>query len=217
MSAYILKEIKELSLADTIASAQSICNEIPITHIPIIENSIFFGCFSESDIRAIENRENSIHHYKEMLLFFYANEDTNLLELITIFSDNNTNIVPVLNHAREYLGYYELNDVLDVFSASPFLYQQGILITVEKLKKDFSICETSQIVESNNAKVLGIYISSEKADAFEVTIKVITENINTIIQTFRRYNYHIISKHKDDSYLRDLKTRSDYLQKYLDM
>ena len=217
MNEYILKEIKELTLGSTVETAKKVCDEIPVTHLPVVQNNIFLGCFSESDVRTIENREETIEEHKDSLTFFYADKEHKLLDLITIFSDNDTNILPVLNSNKEYLGYYELNDVLDVFNSSPFLYQQGVIITIEKLKKDFSISEAAQIIESNNAKLLGVYISSEKADTFEVTVKIITEDINTIIQTFRRYNYNIISEHKDDFYLEDLKNRSDYLQKYLDM
>jgi len=104
-----------------------------------------------------------------------------------------------------------------MFSASPFLFNEGVSIVVEKNKKDFSISEVSQIVESNDGKILGLYISSEISDTMQVTIKINSEDINEIIQTFRRYNYFVISEHKDDFYLQDLKDRSDYLQKYLDM
>jgi serine phosphatase RsbU (regulator of sigma subunit) len=41
--------------------------------------------------------------------------------------------------------------------------------------------------------------------------------LNEIIQTFRRYNYEIISDHQEDSYLLNLKERSDYLDKYLNI
>ncbi|NNK82694.1 MAG: acetoin utilization protein acuB, partial [Flavobacteriaceae bacterium] len=34
---------------------------------------------------------------------------------------------------------------------------------------------------------------------------------------FRRYSYNIVSGHEDDSFLEDLKERSDYLNKYLNM
>ena len=87
----------------------------------------------------------------------------------------------------------------------------------EKNKKDFSVSEVSQIVESNNATILALYISNQTSDAIQATLKINSEDINEVIQTFRRYNYNLISEHKDDFYLQDLKDRSDYLQKYLDM
>ena len=77
--------------------------------------------------------------------------------------------------------------------------------------------EVTQIVETNGGKILGIYIS-EKQDGFvQITLKVISNEINEIMHTFRRYNYEIISTHENDIYLEDLKNRSEYLQKYLEM
>jgi hypothetical protein len=125
--------------------------------------------------------------------------------------------MPFLNDKKKYLGYYELNDILEIFSASPFICNDGISIVLEKNKKDFSVSEVSQIVESNDGKILGLFISHEFSDTMQATIKINSEDINEIIQTFRRYNYNVISEHKDDFYLQDLKDRSDYLQKYLDM
>ena len=83
------------------------------------------------------------------------------------------------------------------------------------LDKDYSISEIAQIAETNNAQLLGIHISKKTEQATQITIKVNTENINEIIQSYRRYAYNVISNHKDDSYLEDLKNRSNYLQKYL--
>ena len=97
------------------------------------------------------------------------------------------------------------------------MFSDGIIIVIEKNKKDFSISEISQIVESNNATILGVYISNQTSDIIQATVKINSQDINEVIQTFRRYNFNLISKHKDDFYLQDLKDRSDYLQKYLDM
>lgn len=217
MNEYIVKEIKELTLNSTIESAEKICNEIPITHVPIVEENRLIGCFLESDVRTIEKKEDTIEKHRDTLVYFYAKEEDTVLDLLAIFSDNDTNIVPVLNKEKEYMGYYELIDVLDAFNSGPFQHQQGIVITVERLKKEFSISEIAQIVESNNAKLLGVYISNETPETYQGTLKVSSEDVNAVIQTFRRYNYNVVSEHRDDSYLKDLKNRSDYLQKYLDM
>ena len=51
----------------------------------------------------------------------------------------------------------------------------------------------------------------------EITVKISQSGLNDIIQTFRRYEYEIISEHQEDSYLNSLKERSDYLDKYLNI
>ena len=216
MKEYILNDIEVLAPENLVKKAQDICKTLPITHIPVVDKGELLGCISESDFQTIEN-SSFISEYPHLIDFFFTDENTQILKLIKLFTDNQTNIMPVLNDKKKYIGYYELNDILEVFSASPFLFNEGVSIVVEKNKKDFSISEVSQIVESNDGKILGLYISSEISDTREVTIKINSEDINEIIQTFRRYNYNVISEHKDDFYLQDLKDRSDYLQKYLDM
>jgi hypothetical protein len=88
---------------------------------------------------------------------------------------------------------------------------------IEKGINDYSFSEISQIVESNNGKLLGAFISKMKPDLVQVTLKIGSTGLNEIIQTFRRYSYVIVSGHEEDSYLESLKERSDYLNKYLNI
>jgi hypothetical protein len=62
-----------------------------------------------------------------------------------------------------------------------------------------------------------LFISESDVDSIEVTMKISLGAINEIVQTFRRYNYEIISEHQEDNYISSLKERSDYLDKYLNI
>ena len=217
MKDYILKEIKALRLKDSVKSAQKIFRNYPITHFPVIENDKLLGSFAESDIQTIENNEEELVGYAYWLNSFFADEKATVLELLKIFADNDTTIIPVLNKDKNYIGYYDLCDVLDVFSTSPFMIEESETLIVEKLINDYSMGKVAQIVEANGGKLLGLYISNKTTDFVQITLRIVSEEINEIIQTFRRYDYKIISSHENDIYLEDLKNRSDYLQKYLEM
>ncbi|MGB0891993.1 MAG: CBS domain-containing protein [Flavobacteriaceae bacterium] len=214
---YILKEIKALGLENTVNSAQKLCKDLPITHIPVVENGKLIGCLPQSDIQTIENKNRKLNEYTYLLDHFHTNVKASLLDLITLFADNDCNLIPVLDKEQNYIGYYELGDILDAFADSPFLHNESETLIVEKSKTDYSISEVSQIVESNGSKLLGLYLSSDLGDSIQITLNVISEELNEVIQTFRRYDYHVITKHEDDSYLEELKDRADYLKKYLDM
>ena len=214
---YILKEIKSLTPNATVKKAQKLFKEYPITHFNVVENGVLLGSFSESDIQTLENKDAFLSEYKHLLSYFFADEKATILELLKIFADNDCTIVPVLDAEKTYIGYYDLSDVLDVFSTSPFMAEESETLIVEALKNDFSMSRISQIVEANDGKLLGAYISEKRADFVQVTLKVVTQEINEIIQTFRRYDYTVVSLHENDLYLEDLKNRSQYLQKYLNM
>ena len=118
---------------------------------------------------------------------------------------------------NNYLGYYELEDVVRFLHETPFLKEEGGILVVEKDVTQISFSQISQIVESNNGKILGIFISNISNVKAEITVKISQSDMNEIIQTFRRHEYEIISEHQEDSYLNSLKERSDYLDKYLNI
>ncbi|PQJ79543.1 CBS domain-containing protein [Polaribacter porphyrae] len=214
---YILNEIKPLSLKSTVNTAKDLFDNFPITHFPVIENRKLLGSFAEDDIHTTENNEQELVENVHLLNSFFADEKATVLELLKIFADNDTNIIPVLDDKKEYIGYYDLRDVLDVFSTNPFMIEESETLIVEKLEDDYSMSEVTQIVETLGGRLLGLYISEKNNGFVQITLKIITEDINEIMQTFRRYDYKVISTHENDIYLEDLKNRSEYLQKYLEM
>lgn len=214
---YILKEIKALGLKTTVKRAKKLFKNYPITHFPVIEDRKLLGSFAEEDIQTIENKEEELVAHSYLMHSFFADEKATVLELLKIFADNNTTIIPVLNKDKNYMGYYDLCDVLDVFSTSPFMIEESETLIIEKQETDFSMSEISQIVEANGGKLLGLYVSEKQNNFVQITLKIVSEEINEIIQTFRRYDYKIVSTHENDIYLEDLKNRSEYLQKYLEM
>lgn len=214
---YILKEIKALTLVNTVKSAQNLCEELPITHLPVVENNKLIGCFAEDDIQTIEHKNEKLKEYGHLLQHFYTDEKASLLELISLFAEHDSNLIPVLDKNQNYIGYYELSDLLDVFADSPFLRRDNQTLIIEKNKIDFSMSEVSQIVESNDAKLLGSYVSHETTDSVRITLKIASEKMNEIIQTFRRYDYSVITQHDDDTYLEELKDRADYFKRYIEI
>ncbi|WP_347175466.1 CBS domain-containing protein [Polaribacter uvawellassae] len=211
---YILNDFTPLTTQSTVKEALKLCETYPITHIPVVENTHYVGCISQADVLTIDNKEEILKESVDIFEHFQTNNNESLLEVLKIFADNETNILPVITN-QEYLGYLDLNDVLDEFSQTPFLNTEGVVLVIEKSTKDYTMSEVSQIIESNNGIVLGAYESKRSSDKVEVTLKISSQEINEIIQTFRRYDYTIISEHKDDFYLEELKNRSDYLQKFL--
>lgn len=214
---HIINQLQPLRLKDSIAVAQLSFQQNPVTHLPVVENDQLQGCFSEEDVQILEISSDEIGNLAHLLHSFFADEKATVLELLKIFADNDANIIPVLNQEKNYIGYYDLRDVLDVFSTTPFMIEESETLIVEKAEKDYSMTEANQIVEANGGKVLGSYISEKPQQIVQVTLKVVTEDINEIMHTFRRYDYKIVSVHENDIYLEDLKNRSEYLQKYLEM
>ena len=216
-SDYISKDVKALSPNDTIAKAQKLFEHLTFTHLPIVEDKIYLGSISEADVQIIDDSDKKINDFKYLYNTFFSFENTNWFELLKEFAANDTTIIPAINDKKKYVGYYELTDILHVFNNTPFLSEAGAILVVSKPIKDYSFSEISQIVESNNGKLLGAFISSIENEIAEITIKLNDQDLNNTIQSFRRYEYTVITGIHEDEYLKSLKERSDYLQKYLNI
>lgn len=215
-SLYIINEITPLSTNSIVADAQLLFNELTYTHFPVLKNKTYMGCISEADIRCFE-AEKTLDSYQYALEGFFVRNDANWLDILESFAQNHSNIIPVLDDANNYQGYFELRDIMNLFNETPFLSEPGNILIVEKGILDYSFSEVAQIIESNNAKLLGLFISNMENDVAQITVKINDSDINNIVQTFRRYSYNIVSKHHEDSFLNNLKERSQYLEKYLNI
>ena len=158
-----------------------------------------------------------IDDYKYALEQFFVRVQTNWIDVLETFAQNSSNVMPILNDKNDYVGYYELNDIIAIFNDTPFLHELGSVLIVEKGVKDYSFSEISQIVESNNGRLLGAFISKAENDVVQVTLKLNNGGLNDIVQSFRRYSYNIVSEFAEDSYIQNLKERSEYLNKYLNI
>ncbi len=215
-SEYIINDIQPFDKTAPISSVQKAFNQLTYSHIPVVHENDFVGSVSETDVHCFET-DKVIGDFQYALEPFHVKEYTNWLDILEAFALHQSNIMPVLNIENEYLGYYELSDIMQLFNDTPFLSEAGGIIVVEKGILDYSFSEMCQIVESNDAKILGIFISKISNDLMQATIKIGHTGMNAIVQTFRRYSYNVVSNHEEDKFLEDLKKRSDYLDKYLNM
>jgi hypothetical protein len=186
------------------------------SHVAITEDQKLLGLLSENDLESFEESEH-ISGQKANLEYFYAQKETSWLDVLELFSRNEANIMPVLDEEAHVLGYYDLNDFVGVFIDTPFFKEPGAILVVAKGIKDYSFSEISQIVESNNTKLIGAFITDSRSEVVQITVKVGTNNFNEVVNTFRRYNYNILYGNKADQFLEDLKERSDYLDKFLNV
>ncbi|MCB0471642.1 MAG: acetoin utilization protein acuB, partial [Flavobacteriaceae bacterium] len=186
-------------------------------HLPVVEEGLLLGLVSEADIQTIENGDLPLDDFRYLFQSFFVSESINWFELLKIFALHETSIIPVIDELHKYLGYYELSDILHIFNNTPFLHETGAILVVSKGINDYSFSQVAQIAESNNAKILGAFVSGYEDEMIEITIKLSDHDLNNTIQTFRRYSYEILTSFHMDEYLKTLKERSDYLQKYLNI
>lgn len=214
---YILKDFNAFTLNTKIGEVKEFFNATTFNYFPIVENEKLIGLISETEIQGIDEDEKEIGYFQYLFEVFSTEENANILEVLKEFASNQSTVLPVLNNERVYIGYYDVIDILHVYNDTPFFNSEGIVLLLKKEARDYSLSEICQIIESNKGKVFGLFVSETNPASVQIVVKFDSPDINETIQSFRRYEYEILSNHKEDILLEELKDRSNYLQKYLNI
>lgn len=188
-----------------------------ISHLPIVNNEDFLGLISDKDIYDLNMADEPIGNHSLSLFSPYVTLDQHIFEVIELTSRLNLSVVPVLDYNNHYLGLITMNHLIHYFGEISALKQPGGIIVLEINANDYSLSEIAQIVESNDAKILSLYINSySNSMRMEVNIKINRKELTSIIQTFNRYNYIVKASFMDENDLDSLyENRYEQFMKYL--
>ena len=216
LNQFIINDIQPFEVETPVAELQEIFNQLTYSHVPIQKDGIYLGCLSETDVYCFEANQK-VSDILYAIEVFFVRDNTLWLDVLDRFAANDSNIIPVLDANNNYLGYYQMVDIISMFNKTPFFSEAGGIIIIEKSQNDYSFGEICQILESNNVKLLGVFISNLNNGATQITIKTQNTGLSAVFESFRRYGYNIVSGHEDDTFVKTLKERSSYLDRYLNL
>ena len=205
--------------SDIGSDALGLMDELRVSHLPVVNELDFIGLISDSEIYSNGRFEDAIWDGKTTLSRPYILENQHIYDALLIISDQKLTLLPVLNTKNHYLGVITLTDLVQRLSAITSLNNPGGIIVLEINQKDYLLTEIAGIVESNDAKILSLYITSHPDSMkLELTIKLNRVDIGAVLQTFYRYNYTVkASWSKEDSFSDGLQDRYDSLMNYLNI
>lgn len=215
ISDYLSNDYPTFSLEESAREAFATAKELQYSHIFIVEKGRFLGALSidfieDAQDEILKNQQSNIERFAIL-------ENESLLNCIPLFHRNLTNIIPVLNSSEEYLGYLSCDDLFGELSKSALFGEDGVTIVIQHNNLHYSLAEVTRIVESNNAKVYGCYVSEAFADYVHITLKISEHNIGLIRDDFNRYGYEIVHLFYHDEKQEMLRERFNFVQKYLEL
>ena len=215
----ITGEIPVLQLSDTVAAALTRMEESRCSGLPVVENGELIGLLEEKECIAFPDHELSLEHVRFALVDAWIAENEHVYEAIRTMTDKNLDVLPVVNERRQILGSITTHGLMPKIASITAANNPGGIIVLDVSANDYSLNEISQIVESNDAKILSLFITSHPdSTRMEVTIKINRIEIGPILQTFFRFNYLVnASWSKEDAYFEGLHDRFDALMNYLNI
>lgn len=198
--------VPALKTSDTGEQALNWMEIFRVKHLPIVNHQQFLGLISDQDIYNLNDPVAAIGNHELSLTRPFVSDNQHIYEVIEVLSRLKLTLVPVLSEDSNYLGVITQEDLTREFANLSAMQHPGGIIVLEMNDNDYSLTEISNIVESNNARILSLYVSNlPDSKKLSVTLKINSTDINAILQTFNRYNYtisasYMSSKDMDEFY-----------------
>jgi len=202
--------------SDTGSLALAWMDEYKVSHLPIVNNENYLGLISEEDIYTSNAFDEPLGNHKLTLNNPFVTENQHIFDVLKLVTSLKLSLVPVLDHKNNYLGVITLRKLVEKFAETTSINNPGAIIILEINANDYSLSEIAQIVESNDTKILSLYITSlPDSTQMDVTLKLNRMDIAALLQTFNRYNYNVKAILAEQENNDDLQDRYYSLMKYL--
>ena len=215
----ISEVIPLLKTSDTGQTALNWMEIFRISHLPIVNNQEFLGLISDTDIYDMNQPDEPIGNHALTLMKPYVKDYQHIFEVIGLVARLKLTVVPVLDDNNSCKGVITLQDLVKYLAEMSSLDQTGAIIVLELTDRDYSLSQISQIIESNDIKVLSLYVTSPPdSTKLEITIKLNKNEISSVIRTFERYDISVKTwETSSDSVDQFYQERFDLLMKYLNI
>lgn len=216
---FINNLIPPLKPSDKAKMALAWMEEIRTNVLPVVEDRKFLGFVTDELIYTVNQPDIRIVDlgFDAETCFVFA--DKHIYDVIRVASEFHTNMVAVLDRDHTYQGVVTMEDAIAAFAESLSIQSHGTVLVLSMYMKDYSLHEIARLVESENAKILSSFISSDPLDdsKIKVTLKLDKTEIRHIKATFERFGYRILDHYQEDSNPNEEQERIDNLFRFLDI
>ena len=216
----INRDFEPLKPDDTVSSALAKMDAWQTTSVPIIEPStrkvlghVLFE--TVANISDIETRLADV----EWRPALYTFQTQHVFEVARQMLQNEVRILAATDEMETYQGIIEKKNVLEALSAMLNIGLSGSVITVMMEKPDFTLSKLVHIIETENAKILGLTVEQPQHEEsiLQVSIKLNIEDTSAITSSLKRYGFIVSSVAKQDLLQVDMTSRANELIRYLDL
>ncbi|MCE4564163.1 CBS domain-containing protein [Maribellus sp. CM-23] len=190
-----------------------------VSHIPVVDESKYLGLVSDKLIYDLNLMDEPISRELDKLNTTHAHVDQHIFELAVLMYKLKISVLPVLDKDHYYMGSITLYDLARRFASLFSLQEMGGVLVLEMNVNDYSVAQITQIIESNDVKILSFFVDRKPGtNMLDVIIKLNTEELSAVVQALMRYDYNVKATYQDRSMLNDLyKDRYDQFMKFMNI
>lgn len=214
---HILNDFSALDITERVADLLLSMEELKINHLPIEHEGLYLGLISEDDLLDVENVEDSLEKHLKVLKPYSISAGDHIYAAIKTIAEGNLTCLPVLDPDKKYIGYLSPQELVFDLGRQVSYNELGSVIVLRVAIRDYFISKISQIVESEDALILGLQLRQESNDYIRVALKINQQDLSRIVKSFERFEYEVLEVYHQALFDEDATDPFEALVKYLNI
>ena len=203
---------------ESMEKALSWMDEFMVKHLPVVKEGKYLGLISDEMILDHNTLSDDVNKLSLIGRQFAVKRTAHLYKVIQLMSIQHLTLIPVVGDQNDFFGSISSNHLMNMVALHTGFNHSGAIIVLQMNDFDYQMSQIAQIVESNNAKILGFYTESvPDSNQLRVTLKLNQSKLGPVLQTFSRYDYHVYEIFTDDETTNEYQDRYDHLMNYLNI
>ncbi|MGV3763390.1 CBS domain-containing protein [Parapedobacter sp.] len=192
--------------------------DLRLAQLPVLKDDAFLGLVSYASLSGREHMDDRLEQlgvtYQQVHLF----DTQHIYDAVLFFQLHPIDLLPVLDEGHAYLGALTPLEVIDALGQTMSVNHPGGIIILEMGNRDNALSHIAHIVEAENTQILSSYVRMfADSSRLEVTIKVNTADISSIVAAFLRHDYTVKSTYNDENSRDNSRDRYEQLMNYINM
>lgn len=214
---HLLNDLTPLADTDQVGVILDTMEELKFSHLPVVDQDrIYLGVVCEDDLLEVSEESDALGKHTHLLKSFSIERNSNLFEAIKIIGEGNLSLLPVVGTDNKYIGYLSTTEVIQDLGRDLTFSESGGVIVLKVPVRDYQLAQIAQIVESEDARIMGLHMSnSSDTDQLIVCLKINQTDLSRIIKSFERYNYIVVEVFHQSIFDENVADRYESFMKYI--
>lgn len=212
-------DIEPLDFEDNGHNALNRMMEYNIELFPVVDSDHNFqGMVSRLNIEDMPSKSFTIGEMDLEYERAVVNQYDHIFDVVKRLLEHKTALLAVVDEEGKLIGVVDAKCVLDSFQQFNIFTDPGGIIVLDVNSVDYSMVQIAQIIESNQASLLGMLLNAQpNSKKMTVTLKVSKMDLKDMLSTFERYDYTIQASYEQGESVDFLQERLESLMHYLNI
>lgn len=216
---FINNMIPPLKITDKVKMGLSWMEEIRTNVLPVVEEGQFKGLITDEMIYDLNNPELAIGEVEIDTEGCQVYMEQHIYDVLKISAEFHSTMVAVVNKDNVYQGVVTIEDAITAFADTISIQTDGGVLILSMQMTEYSLFEIARIIESENAKILSSFITSDPLDdqKIKVTLKIDKTELRHIKATLERFGYKVVDHYQEEVGVSRDQDRLGNLMRFLDI